>query len=46
MDNKAAGEAWTYSLENSNVNLTTEDKEILQNLSKLLRKNRCRGTNK
>ena len=36
MDQKTAGQAWVYAVENSNTNLNKEDKEIIKNLSNLL----------
>jgi len=43
MEQSSAGEAWIYSLENTNTNMTKEDKDILKNLGKLLGKTDIEG---
>lgn len=46
MKEKSAGEAWKDSVDKANTNLIKEDINLIKGLSKLLRKNRCRRTNK
>ena len=42
----AAGEAWNMAIDCDILDINEEDKIILKELSKLLRSNRCRRTNK
>lgn len=46
MDKFTAQNAWELAVDESNNNLTKEDKKIIKMLSKLLRTNRYRRTNK
>ena len=42
MKSMSAGEAWTDAVDTTFLNITTEDKNVLKSLSKMLRQNRCR----
>lgn len=46
MDNTTAAIAWEESINEFQGNLIEEDKQAIKTLSKLLRNNRCRWTNK